>query len=334
MNNPPVDLLAAFDELGDIEGPEDTYSARPISGWPSYRIASDPNRNAALLVATTDSDDEPGVPPVELRNLSFRSNCTCRVISDGRLKSVETLAVLKCRSTDSSIREYFLRALSGVMAGLPPNRPKITELSRAVSKLAELFRSLEEPPQATLQGLWSELFLIVEAHDARLAAEAWHTEPRALHDFGLGEQRVEVKSTLSSRRVHEFLLDQLLPPLGTEVVVASFMLQESLSGPTIEDLWKRIASSGALSDQLIERVLRVISLSLGRDWRDARRVSFDRDLALRHLRFYDASSLPTVDKPRYSEISDVRFKCDLSCLVPVTRSKLARRGILFTGMFG
>ncbi len=334
MNSQPVDLLQAFEELENIQGPEDTYMAQSIQGWPSYRIAKDPDGNAALLVATEDLENVERPTPIELRNLSFRPNCSCRVTSEGRPKSFETLAVLRCRSVDSSLREYFLRSLSGVLAGLPPDRPQIIELSRAVYKLSELFRSLEDPPQATLQGLWSELFLITEANDIALAAQAWHAEPRALHDFSLGEQRVEVKSTTSSRRIHEFLLDQLLPPVGTEVVVASFVLQESVSGLSVEDLMQRIVSSGALSDETIQRVLRVISVSLGRDWRDARRVGFDRDSALKHLRFYDGSDLPRVDRPHFNEISDIRFKCDLSGIAPITRGKLAKQGRLFAGMFG
>jgi Putative PD-(D/E)XK family member, (DUF4420) len=333
MSSRHVDLLQAFGELGTIDGPEDTYVAKPVRDWPCYRIAKDSAGNAALLVAT-QPDEGHSPAPIELRNLSFRPNCSCRVVSEGRPKTTETLAVLKCVSDEGSIRQYFLRSLSGILVGLAPNGPSVLELSSAVSKLSELFRSIEEPPQATLQGLWSELFLIAEASDIALAADAWHSEPRALHDFSLGEERIEVKSTTSSRRVHEFLLDQLLPPVGTEVVVASFVLQESVSGLSIEDLWRQIAADGGLSDELVQRMLRVISLSLGRDWRDARRVSFDRDAALRQLRFYDASVLPKVGRPAFVEISDIRFRCDLSDIAPISRSRLAKRGLLFSGIIG
>jgi hypothetical protein len=334
MSSGIEDLLAAYEALHDLTGEGDIYSAQPIHGRPSYKVAKDPNGNAALLISLANAESERTTPPVELRNLSFRPRCACKVTSGGRPETIETLAVLKCSTEDITLREYFLRALSGTLAALPPSSPTETDVAAAVSKLVELFRCLEEPPQASIQGLWCELFLIAHAPAVHLAAKAWHKEPRELYDFSFGEQRVEVKSTTTSHRVHEFLLEQLLPPVGTRVVVASFMIQESTSGLSVRDLWENIESSADFPAELRERFSRVISLSLGRDWREAHQIAFDPVSALRQMHLYEASVVPKVDRSYPPEVTDVRFKCDLSTVTPIARSKVAKQGQLFNGMFG
>ena len=332
MSKTIPNLLSLFQSLSDVRELGDIYSAQQIAGWPSYRIAKDACGNATLLIAAFVGDQDSTCAAMELRNISYRPRRVCRVGSPLGRESIETLAVLKCSTDELALREYFLRALSVVLAVLSPDSPSEAEITAAVSKLVELFRCLEEPPQSSIQGLWCELLLIANAGNIPLAVDAWHAEPRALHDFSLGEQRVEVKSTTRPRRAHEFLMDQLLAPDGTEIIVASFMVQESLTGPTIQDLSEQIISTGALSASQSQRLLRIISLSLGQDWRQASRVAFDPESALKRLHFYTASTIPKIGMPLPLRVSEIRFKSDLTDVIPVARSTVLRCGGLFAGL--
>jgi Putative PD-(D/E)XK family member, (DUF4420) len=327
------DLVVLYSSLADLQGTGDVYIARLMDGRPRYRLAKDPNGNPVLLVAPEPSSHARGAPPLELHNLSFRPRCVCRVRVEGTAESVETLAVLKCTTDDPLLREYFLRSLSGTVAALPVI-PTEEDISVAVAKLVELFRALEAPPRTSLQGLWCELFLISRAPNIRQAAVAWHADPSALYDFVAGRQRVEVKSTLGPHRTHQFRLEQLLPPHGTDVVIASFLLKESGRGISIGELCDKISVRHELSVSLRNRLSQILALALGRDWRKTRRVAFDPDAALNGLHLYNATVVPKVDPNLPVEVSEVRFKSELTDTPPLSRADVVQRGGLFKAMFG
>jgi putative PD-(D/E)XK family protein DUF4420 len=327
------DLLALYGGLADFLGAGDHYIARALDGRPRYRVAKDPEGNPTLLVAPEPSSHTTGVPSLELRNLSFRPKCVCRVRVEGATESMETLAVLKCTTDDPMLREYFLRSLSGTVAALPAI-PSEEDIAAAVANLAELFRALEAPPRTSLQGLWCELFLIGRAPNIRQAAIAWHAAPSALHDFVAGRQRIEVKSTIGPHRIHQFRLEQLIPPHGTDVVITSFLLEESGRGISIADLWDEVSRRHELSAALRNRLSQILALGLGHDWRKARRAAFDPKAALDGLRMYDATVIPKVSPDLPVEVSEVRFKSELTDTSPLSRADVVRRGGLFKAMFG
>ncbi|MGH8069994.1 MAG: PD-(D/E)XK motif protein [Candidatus Entotheonellia bacterium] len=327
------DLLALYSGLADLSGSGDLYIARTMNGRPRYRVAKDPEGNPTLLVAPEPSSHTTGGPSLELRNLSFRPKCVCRVQVEGATESVETLAVLKCTTDDPMLREYFLRSLSGTIAALPTT-PTEGDIAAAVAELVELFRALEAPPRTSLQGLWCELFLIGRAPNIRQAAVAWHADPSALHDFVAGRQRVEVKSTMGPHRTHQFRLEQLIPPHGTDVVIASFLLEESGRGISIAELWDEVLGRQELSVGLRNRLSQILALGLGSDWRKARRVAFDPETALNGLHLYNATVIPKVDPNLPAEVSEVRFKSELTDTPPLSRADVVRRGGLFKAMFG
>ena len=325
------DLLKLYHLLGTVSKSGDYYVARTIGGRSGYRIGKDSHGNPALLIAHSLSPD--AVQPVELRNVSFRPRCTCIVRVEGTADMEQSLAVLKCTTDDLLLREYFLRSVSGIVAGLP-DKPNETDISGVVETLMELFRALQSPPRNSLEGVWCELFLIDQAVRIRQAAMAWHSDPRALHDFVTGGQRVEVKATTRPHRIHHFSLDQLLPKMGTDVIIASFLLEDSGRGVSIAALWDQVSAHVEFTDSLRERLSKILALSLGRDRRKARRVAFDRDIAATNMRLYDATTIPSVNPKLPTEVSSVRFQSELTDVVALGRPEVARRGGLYAAVFG
>jgi hypothetical protein len=252
------------------------------------------------------------------------------VLADGTVRT-ESLSVLKCVSDDPSLRDYFVRVLGGVVRSLPPE-PREEEIAAAVTRLVELFRALEGPGRASLQGTWCELLLIVAAPRVRQAVVAWHADPGARHDFAAGVQRLEVKSALGGVRSHHFALEQLRSSEDAQVVIASFLLEEDRRGPSIDDLWRRLESRSELGNDARERVARVLARSLGRDWREATDARFSVEHALDHLRFYDANAVPTVSPDVPPGVDEVRFRAELTNVSPLSRSAVRRRGGLFEAL--
>lgn len=325
------DLLRAYYRLGTISGSGDCYVARRIRGRDGYRVAKDSQGNPTILIVRGASSMV--VQPVELRNISFHPRCRCIISGEEDADVEQDFAVLKCTTDDALLREYFLRSVSGVVAGLP-DAPSDADIASVVDTLIELFRAIESPPRNSLEGVWCELFLIFQAFLIRGAAMAWHSDPRALHDFVAGRQRVEVKATTKPHRTHYFSLDQLLPSTGTEIVVASFLLTDSGKGISIETLWKEVSARPELTDGLRKRLANILALSLGRDWRKARRVTFDTDMATANLRLYDAASIPSVNPDLPVEVSSVRFQSELTDVAALNRSEVSSRGGLYASVFG
>jgi len=231
------------------------------------------------------------------------------------------------------LKAYFLRSVAALLPALP-DTPSENDVAGAVNKLVELFRALEAPPRTSLQGLWCELFLITRASSVRQATFAWHAEPHALHDFSAGRQRVEVKSSVGPIRTHHFRLDQLLPQQSIDVVIASFILEESGRGTSISELWEDVSAREELNPSLRERLLHVLALCLGRDWRKARRVAFDTEAAANELRLYHTSTIPTVDQNLPAGVTEVQFKAELTNVLPLSRKDVVHRGGLFAAIFG
>jgi hypothetical protein len=333
MTNKEIDdFFLLYSGLTAVSGSGDLYMARELKTRPNFRVAKDSDGNPTLLILP-ESSNSPAPPPLEIRYLSFRPRCVCRVRTENKSESVEILAVIKCTAIEPLLREYFLRTLNGLVAALS-NPPTEDELAELVSKLVELFRAMDYPPRTSLQGIWCELFLISRASRIRQAAAAWHADPKALYDFTAGKQRVEVKSSTGPHRIHEFRLEQLLPLQDTRVVVASFMLDETGGGLSIDGLWSEISANPQITVELRERVSRILTLSLGRDWRNARHVAFDPDAALNKLRLYDVISVPKVDSNVPTEVSAVRFKAELTDVSALSRSEAIRLGGLFEAVFG
>jgi len=331
--NPEIDdLLALYSSLGSEFPSADVYVARQLNARPSLRIAKDSEGNPTLLISAK-SMIKAAVPPLEFRYLSFQPRFLCRIRGEGMPESIETFAVVKCTTNDGLLREYFLRCLTGLVAAFSDILTE-DEVAALVTKLVELFRAIEDAPRASLQGIWCELFLISRATRIRQAAIAWHADPKELYDFVAGKQRLEVKSTTGPHRVHVFRLEQLLPLRETRVVIASFMLEECGRGISINDLWSEILANPQITIELRERLSKILALSLGRDWRKAHYVAFDPDAASNKMRLYDVTSIPKVDPSVPAEVSDIRFKSEVTDTPTLSRGDVVRLGGLFEAMFG
>jgi hypothetical protein len=326
------DLTALFRSLPVIAGADDCYAVQTVGTRERYRVGRDPGGNPALLISTQPVNQRTSALPLEFSNLSFRPRCQCRVRQDTLPESIQTLAVLKCTTDDPALRDYFLRSLSGALDVLP-DIPTEQTLVEAVSKLVELFRALEAPPRKSLQGLWCELFLISRSTRIRQAALAWHSDPTALFDFSAGTERLEVKSAVGGIRRHYFSLQQLTPPHGTDALVASFLLDESGGGLSIAALWEEVAGRRELTSEAKNRLLHVLTIGLGRDWRKANRIAFDPDIALRDLRLYEATAVPKVSPSVPVGVSEVHFCSELTDVPTVSLAAASHRGGLFQAIF-
>jgi len=158
---------------------------------------------------------------------------------------------------------------------------------------------------------------------------AWHATPEDRYDFNSGSQRIEVKSSSSRTRQHRFALEQLHPPVGTSLLIASVFVERAGGGVSVMNLVDEIRSHIRGQTELLLRLESTVAATLGDNWRAALDERFDRQLGQGSLRFYESAAIPSVDPELPDGVSDVAFKSDLSEVESVERDVFRQMGGLF-----
>jgi hypothetical protein len=327
MASPDLLRLFAALPLPAGDNPAGRFSAQPIPGLRSCSVGKDASGWPVLLIETDSCGRGPVAPPIVLENLSVLHNADCRMQDVYGGTSIHRLSVIRCCGDNAVLHEYFLRALTPVIASLP-ERPTREQVVAAVNTLIELFRRASQSPRKTVQGLWAELFVIQRAADPSALLRCWHIEPEDRFDFAEDLQRLEVKAATGRIRTHRFSQEQLRPPAGTLAMIASILIERSAGGQSVNDLVDDIRQRVADPDLLI-RLDAVVAETLGKEWRAAQEDRFDRQLAVESIRFLDARTIPSVPASLPPEVTDVHFRVDLTNHSLILSDELRQAGGLF-----
>jgi hypothetical protein len=295
-----------------------------------HKLGKDEGDCPCLLIATGPSAKGQVHVPLVLENLAVLFDLRCHVSALGRVPQLSTFTVIKCISGDFFVRSHFLALLPGISAALGRTNDK-AKIASIVEDIVELFRALGAIPKKEIQGLWGELLLIHQAKDAGALAEAWHAESTDRYDFNRGAERIDAKTASSNPRRHHFTLEQLSPPAGTQLLIASMFVESSGAGASVFDLLDAIRPRLGGNPQLHLRLTRLVHETLGTAWQMARNVRFDVEAARHSLRYFDGSSIPRMALPLPEDVSEVRFVADLertTALVPKELSKVGLFGTL------
>lgn len=308
-----------------------SFSAIPMEPDYAHKLGKDEGGCPCLLISTGLAAKGQVRVPLILENLAVLFDLRCHVSSPNKPQQLGTFTVLKCVAADPVVRSYFLSLLSGISAaiGRISDRAKVAAV---VEDLVELFRALGNPPKKEIQGLWGELFLIHQAKDPITLASAWRCETGDRYDFNKGAERIEVKTTSQKPRQHHFSLEQLCPPRGARLVVASIIVQRSGAGLSVFDLLDAIRGKTAQQPQLHLRLIRQLHDTLGSAWESARSVGFDLEAAVESLRYFDGAQIPKIPLPLPDGISQVSFIADLKSVKPLSAAAVAQSGILFRSL--
>jgi hypothetical protein len=317
--------MSRFLELfrGATEDPRnfdgEAYRVRTVPGHERYFVGANAANAPALLISTTGLSGQ--TPDVRLENLTVHSRTNCVVVSPDGPRHGQ-FAIVSCNSEDSAIRRYFLDVAQVLVELLGPE-PTGEAINDAVLKLVELFQDLQRPPTESALGLFGELLLISLASSVAAAVEAWHPANESTYDFSVRSLRIEVKTTSSQRRAHEFSLAQCSPPAGSLGLVASLRTELVGVGTSIGDLVDRIENSLASNSGLIIKVRRICARALGSAYLPGLLSTFDENMAQASLRFFDMRVIPAIREPLPALVSSVRFISDLSNTPFVSAAQLA-----------
>ena len=286
--------------------------------WRQWRVARNEAGLPAILVAV-DAPTGPDRPlAVGLPNLRVEHNVRCGVSRQGKDVEIARYSIIQCLTGDSDVQACFLRTIGGALVGLE-GRVEAKDLVDLVDRLILLFRSVAKPRERAIQGLWAELFVILSASDPAVMIEAWHSQSMEHFDFGRGDERLEVKSSSNRSREHVFSFEQVYPPSGASVLVASVYVDEQTNGRSLGYLWVVDATPSGEARLKVERVC---AQSLGQDLGVGREFSADWNLAVESLAFYRVTDIPRPPADCPPGVSQLRFRSDLNLAEPTDAVRL------------
>lgn len=325
-------LLSAFGRLPTPKASRggEAFSAQAIE-QSSHQIGKDAEGRPAILIAASDVQGSDKPYPVALEHISVQYNVLCEITDGAGASRQGRFVVIRCESHEGDLIEYFLRTMEVHIPSLG-SAPSCSQVADMVEKLIELFRALSQPSKRSIQGLWAELLIIAEASDPSLLLRSWHAAPDDRYDFSFERQCIEAKSTSGPVRVHHFSLEQLNPLAGTTALVVSLFVERSLDGLTVIDLMDRIRARIRGDVGLLTNLHQNVTLTLASDWRQAASLRFDQRLAKKSLRIYDVGNVPSVNWPVPLDVTEVKFKANLSRIPSCDISSLATEGGLFAAI--
>lgn len=327
-----MNLIELYDSLAfPEEGNEKTFNAIPIPEYQSFRIAIDVEGNPVLLLSVANAVKNIALKNFRLKYLQLEQNIECKISENGK-SSFQTFTVITFTSADRNLQEYFLR-ISETLVKTLSNKPTQQQVIESLNKFVEVFRALTDTPTNTVHGLWTELFLIENSTNPKTLLNYWHNIPEEKFDFNSGEEKIEVKSNSNFERLHTFSSEQLNPPTGTEVLIASIFIRQNNAGQSIQQLVDSIATKVQHDIDLADKLNNIVCKTLGNSLEQSIRIKFDYNLAKDSLQFYnhlDISKIEEVNIP--NEVSEVRYKSDLSSLSPIDTTTLKQNGNLFSSI--
>lgn len=246
-----------------------------------------------------------------LEFISVQFNRQCQLINNKGKIDIGIYTIISLKSDSDYLQEYFLKIVFFLVKKLM-EKPRLKDLKIEIEKLINLFTKFSKPALKSIQGLWAELLIIDQSKNPDYLIQSWHNSTVDKFDFNDGNDKIEVKSTTKSRRIHNFSLLQLTPNSKSNLIISSILTIETGIGTSVFDLVKFIESK--LSDQnLIYRVNEIVISTLGKDFEKAFDIYFDYKFAVDSIQHYCSNDIPSINIRNIpANIMNVRFDCDLT----------------------
>ncbi|MEI2609335.1 MAG: PD-(D/E)XK motif protein [Candidatus Promineifilaceae bacterium] len=307
---------------------ENLISAIPIPGYEPHRLGKDMHGFPLILLSVLDDKSRANPAPITLDHIAVLHNVECQISGPNGNMEAGKFTIIRCIDGDLTLQTYFLHILNTIVVSLN-SQPTSQDVARVIKILVELFRAMTRSPKKSIQGLWAELYFIARSTQPTILVDAWHVRPEDRYDFSLGNQSIEIKSTSHQVRQHHFSLEQLHPPLGIEVLIASVFVERTQTGQSLLELLEKIRDHLIDRPDLVLHLDEIVGLTLGSGWRHALQERFDDKLAEESLMFYDVATVPSVNPEMPSGVSNVHFLSDLTELQTANLFNYRNRGGLF-----
>ncbi|WP_318640757.1 PD-(D/E)XK motif protein [Flavobacterium ardleyense] len=304
-------IFQIFSNLkNEIPEDKDGFSIASLPKIKSHKIGISKEGLPLFFIKCEEVSTEK-VLDYNLESISIRFNQRCQLKAKGKKNTEGNYTIIALKTDSVDLQEYFLNIIYFIVLKLA-EIAKLKELKIEVENLIILFTKFSKLPTKSIQGLWAEILVIEQSLNPEYLIKSWHVSPKDKFDFNDGIDKIEVKSTANSKRIHSFSVEQLNPNENSKLIIASVFAVETGKGKSIFDLVKSIADKIENSD-VLNIINEVIIDTLGSDFEKSFEHFFDYQLAKDTLAFFESETVPKINSTLISkEVSNVHFDSDLS----------------------
>lgn len=202
------------------------------------------------------------------------------------------------------IYEYIFKKISEPISG--------NELNILITSIEDYFRTTPEKDLFSLQvGVFGELFTIKYLYESgyKKIIEKYHDNFYSKHDVEIDENtRIEIKSTVSEKRIHRFKHNQIFRD-DVNVYVSSVMLEQSKEGVSLYDLFQNFLDMYDNPDSILSLKKLMKRCGVGEENVG---LKFAESKAYNDLKIYDAKVLPKINIPAPDGVTNIKYDVDCS----------------------
>lgn len=302
-------LYNQFLELLKNNSEDEAINVVPVWETLSHKLGCT-SEGFPLFFIACDNDDNDSDINLDLFKVTFNNLCRLYDVTSGCIVD-KKYSIIRLNSSNPELQRYFLEVVSIILKKLPP-KPHTGTLKNEIAKVISLFIAAPKVSNDIIQGLWAELFVIHKSYNPTYLIQAWHATKNDKYDFNDGVDKLEVKSTSGTERVHNFSLEQLMPNQGSNLLVASMFVSETGLGCSINDLVDMIVAKLPAASEVVLKLKEQVLATLGVKQLDAYQKTYDYKQAEDTYNLYDYHDIPSIQGYIPKEVTKVHFRSDLT----------------------
>lgn len=295
-----------------------TFTAAPVPDSADTYLGVDQAGRPWLFIKVRERSQD---APLRTAQITLLPTQEYSITLAGSGTRTEILHALRCEASNPIDVGNFLVLVEAFLASNKGRHIDGEALSAFFRSMVRLFAV--EPARdlnAERQGLWGELFFMRQVGGFTFWAPFWHSETTRLFDFSSLRNRVEVKTTIGTQRVHHFSHRQIYALEGEEIVIVSLLLREDDAGLTLQELIVkcRIALLGTQHFLKLEKAVR----RAGMDDPSIAGPAYDASQAKGSLALFRSSEAPHFRMPEPPGVSETHYKADLSAAPQLSHEEI------------
>lgn len=265
----------------------------------------------------------PKVAPIlqKTKKLRFAFNTKCKVYFESVVEE-KFVHILTCYSKDEEDIEAFIRLTDSFVQSYKENKYPVSSLFTSLSSLFANDYRIINLNQA--RGFYGELYAIKYFYENSIAIYPyWQKRERLNFDFSItSRKRLEVKSTISTNRIHHFLHEQLIGDIY-DIYVISILLRNDDQGLSLRSLIEEVRE---ISRDDFDTLIYIDKLARGVHEEDISLIKFDEEYTRNNIRFFNAKIIPKFESEQPEGVSQTEYNSDLTN-IPSTSFEIVKEWI-------
>lgn len=293
---------------------ENTHDFVLVKYSDDFYMGKDIDGNATVVGVS----NKPNRLPVlqKTKKLSMECNVIVNYVLDG-CSQRGTVHIIRCFAENRKEMEIFYE-LSLLFFDALHKRDQEEALLETFGVLDSFFENVLEPSEIELEGMYAELYTLIDFSDKLHLERYWQSKERLKFDFSITDRvKIEVKSTMKNERRHHFRHEQLDTYLFDTVVI-SYQFRHDDQGLSLYDVIQKaklILANDTKRILIIDKIVKNTSEERLRDFK------YNETLFLSKRLICKADSIPKFEETTPTGVSNAEYDCNLDGVNQMTEEE-------------